>query len=116
MTDNRLPRYLHRIRNWCLKQPGTIEVHQWGCKVFKVRGKVYAICGLERPLTITLKPHRENLDAYLYHPAIAIAKYVGRFGWVTITVADKDTAALALSVVEESYRLFGAKGRRGGRR
>ena len=112
MTDKGLPLYLHRIRNWCLNQNGSVESHQWGCKVFKVWGRVYAICGLERPLRITLKPRLENLDAYLYHPAISIAKYVGRFGWVTITVTDKDTAALALSLVEESYHVFGPKGKR----
>lgn len=54
-------------------------------------------------MAITLKPKRANVDAYLYHPAISIASHVGRFGWINIKITDKQTADLALSLVNESY-------------
>ena len=98
-----LPRFMAPIARWCRRQPGAEEVYQWESQVFKVRGKVFAICSCDNPLTISLKPRRENLDAYLYHPDIDIAAYVGRYGWVTITVTSRDTANLALDLVQESY-------------
>ena len=106
-------RYFQRIRRRCNALENAAEVYQWDCAVFKVKGKVFAICNTEKPLAISLKPKRQNLDAYLYHPAIDIARYVGRFGWVTITIEDKDTADLALSLVLESYEVISTqKGRR----
>ena len=95
-----------------MAQENATEVYQWDCNVFKVNGKVFAICSSEKPLAITLKPKRENLDAYLYHPAIDIARYVGRYGWVTITMEDKDTAHLALSLVMESYEVIATQKKR----
>jgi len=98
-------RYFKRIRRWCLSQDHVSEEFPWGSITFKVKGKSFAFCCSEKPLMITLKPRKENLDAYLYHPAIDIASYVGRFGWVTITIEDKSTADLALSLVMESYEV-----------
>jgi len=102
MLTNKSP-YYSRIRRWCHAQAGVTEEYPWEAIVFKVKKKVFALCGTEKPLSITLKPKKENLDAYLYHPAISIASYVGRFGWVTITVENKEVAALALALVQESY-------------
>lgn len=97
------PRHLAAIARWCHRQPEVEEVYQWESFVFKVKSKVFAICSSDNPLSISLKPRRENLDAYLYHPDIEIARYVGRYGWVTITVTGKDTAGLAMDLVQESY-------------
>jgi len=105
-------RYYKPIGEWCRSQKDAGEECLWASIVFKVQGKVFAICSFEKPLTITLKPQRENLDAYLYHPAIEIARYVGRYGWVTITVEDKDTGRLALDLVQESYGVVSRKKRR----
>ena len=72
MIVNHSP-YFARIRRWCRKQDHGLEVFQWESIVFKFKKKVFAICSADTPLSITLKPKRENLDAYLYHPAIEIA-------------------------------------------
>ena len=108
-------RYFRRIRNWCLRQEFVAEEFPWGCIVYKVRGKVFAICNAEPPLAITLKPETGNVDAYLYHPDIEIASHVGRFGWVSITAHDKSSADLTLMLVKESYRVVRVKheGRKG---
>lgn len=97
-------RYYRRIRDWCRKQKQVSEEYPWEHIVFKVGSKkLFAICNTDKPLRITVKPEKERLDAYLYHPDIDIASHVGRFGWITITVHDKDTADLALILVKESY-------------
>ncbi|MEZ5360627.1 MAG: MmcQ/YjbR family DNA-binding protein [Candidatus Zixiibacteriota bacterium] len=96
-------RYFRRIRNWCLKQEMVTEEYPWECIVYKVNGKVFAICSSETPLGITLKPEKEHLDGYLYHPDVDIASHVGRFGWITVTVHDKASADLAFALIQESY-------------
>ena len=108
MLTNKSP-YYEPIRRWCRAQEGVTEENPWEAIAFKVKKRVFAICGTDKPLSITLKPKKENLDAYLYHPAIEIASYVGRFGWVTITVQNKDTASLALALVKESYEVISTK-------
>jgi predicted DNA-binding protein (MmcQ/YjbR family) len=108
VLTNKSP-YYNRIRRWCHTQADVTEENPWEAIAFKVKKRVFAICGTEKPLRITLKPKKENLDAYLYHPAIEIASYVGRFGWVTITVKNKDVAALALALVQESYDVVSSR-------
>ncbi|MCK5127826.1 MAG: MmcQ/YjbR family DNA-binding protein [candidate division Zixibacteria bacterium] len=105
-------RYFKRIRNWSLKQVDTAEEFPWQHIVFKVKGKLFAICNTEKPLRITLKPQKDNVDAYLYHPDIAIASHVGRFGWITITIQNKDTADLGFALVKESYGVISSKHRK----
>ncbi len=99
-------RYYKRIQRWCLNQHKVTEEYPWEHIVFKVSGKVFAICSPEKPLRITLKPKKENVDAYLYHPDIDIASHVGRFGWVSIRIHNKETADLAFSLVRESYEVI----------
>jgi predicted DNA-binding protein (MmcQ/YjbR family) len=108
MLTNKSP-YYQPIRRWCRAQADVTEENPWEAIAFKVKKRVFAICGTDKPLSITLKPKKENLDAYLYHPAIEIAAYVGRFGWITITVENKDTAALALALVQESYEVVSSR-------
>ena len=103
MGQSKKSRYFARIRRWCLQQEDVVEEFPWGITVFKVNGKVFAMCDPEPPLTISLKPRKENLDAYLYLPDVAVAAYVGRYGWITVTASDKQSADLAFSLVKESY-------------
>lgn len=102
-------RYFRRINNWCHKQERVTEEYPWEHIVFKVGGKVFAICSAEKPLMITVKPEKEHLDAYLYHPDIEIASHVGRFGWISVTAHNKQSADLAFALVQESYRVIVAK-------
>jgi len=37
------------------------------------------------------------------HPDIEVAKYVGRFGWVSITIKSKKVLKLALDLIDQSY-------------
>ena len=38
-------------------------------------------------------------------PWVSVARYVGRYGWVTATVTDEDSLAAALEWLRESYWL-----------
>jgi predicted DNA-binding protein (MmcQ/YjbR family) len=54
---------------------------------------------------VSLRSTLEKQAALIMHPHIEIAAYVGRYGWVTVTLADEDTMQLALELIDESYDL-----------
>src|SRR5262245_61081853 len=91
-----------RIRRHCLAQDGVTEEYPWGDVVWKVRGKIFA--GAEDggdQVTVCSDPAEQA--RLVEHPAIEVAKYVGRFGWVTVTVRDAKTLALALELIDRSH-------------
>jgi len=59
---------------------------------------------------VTVKVPPEELDVLLGHPSIQRAKYVGRFGWVTVAIEDGDTLRLALDLIDDSYELIAGAG------
>ncbi len=48
--------------------------------------------------------------------AVEVASYVGRFGWVTVTVTGRDTLDLARCLIDLSYDMVRGKGPRAPRR
>jgi predicted DNA-binding protein (MmcQ/YjbR family) len=97
-----------RIRELALSFPRAYEDHPWGdFPVFKVPpNKVLGFLGIdagEARLTVKLTP--EERDVALLLPFVSVARYVGRYGWVTATVTDEDTLAAALEWLRESYWL-----------
>jgi predicted DNA-binding protein (MmcQ/YjbR family) len=96
----------------CAAKPGAAEDHPWEETVFKVSGRVFAFLGgLDRG-GVTVKVPPEELDLLLEHPTIRRARYVGRFGWVSVTVADDETLKLALGLIDDSYDLISNARRR----
>lgn len=89
----------------CRSKPDAVLEHPWGEFAFKVRGKIFVITGEGSPLRLTVKAKPEDQEALCTHPAIERAAYVGRYGWVTVTVRNKETLALAFVLVDASYAL-----------
>ena len=54
-------------------------------------------------LTIKLTP--EEREMAQLQPYVSIARYVGRYGWVTAEVADEESLDCALEWLRESYWL-----------
>jgi len=95
------------IRNHCLAKPGAIEDEPWpGDTAWKVKGKIFAMGGKK---AVTVKSTPEKQSALVLLPAISKAAYVGRFGWVTIELQDKETLDLALDLIDESYAMVAGK-------
>lgn len=88
-----------RISKFCLAKPGAIEEEPWGHPVFKVGGKIFVGLG-ER--SISVKSTIDRQAVLIHDPAITVAKYSGRFGWVSIEV-DEETVDMALSLIDDSY-------------
>jgi len=91
-----------RIRKHCLAKDGAVEEYPWGDVVWKVRGKIFAGSS-DGNNRVSVKSTLQEQSRLIEHPAIEIAKYVGRFGWVTITIKSKKTLDLALELIDDSY-------------
>ena len=97
-----------RIRELALSFPETYEDHPWGdFPVFKVgSNKVFAWLTVgPKSIELTLKLTAEEREIAQLLPYVSIARYVGRYGWITARVEDDDALATALEWLRESYYL-----------
>ena len=97
-----------RIRELALSFPESYEDRPWGdFPVFKVgANKVFAWLTIEpKAVQLTLKLTAEERDVAHLLPWVSVARYVGRYGWVTATVTDADSLDAALEGLRESYWL-----------
>ncbi len=58
---------------------------------------------------ITVKSTHDRQAALTMLPHIDIAKYVGRYGWVTVEIANEDMLEIATELIDESYELVAPK-------
>jgi predicted DNA-binding protein (MmcQ/YjbR family) len=97
------------VRTLALSFPHAREDHPFGpeAHVFKVGGgsTLFAILGDGPPVTVTLKLTKEEREIALTLPFVSEAKYVGRYGWVTARIEDKDGLQATLEWIRESYWL-----------
>ena len=91
-----------QIQAHCLSKPGAVEDYPWGDVVWKIGGKLFAGSSQDSA-AVTVKASLEDQAVLVQHPAISIAKYVGRFGWVTIEIGDRDTLDLARKLIDDSF-------------
>lgn len=115
MASERLKRHHQALFERARDKPEAVEDHPWGDVVFKIRGKIFAFIGSPESPGVTVKVDPEELDALLTLPFVRRASYIGRYGWVSLSVTNKDTRDLALSLIDDSYDLIAAKTKRGGR-
>jgi len=94
---------LERIRSVCFALPGVVEDHPWGDYAWKVGGKVFCISG-ESGSSVTVKARPEDQEGLTQDPAVRVAAYVGRYGWVTVEYG-AGTTDLAEGLIADSYRL-----------
>jgi predicted DNA-binding protein (MmcQ/YjbR family) len=97
-----------RMQAHCMAKEGAIEDYPWEHVGWKVGGKLFVI-GTQDSNVFTMKSTVEKQEALIQHPAIEKSAYVGRYGWVTITVDDEATMEIALDLADESYDLVRPK-------
>jgi predicted DNA-binding protein (MmcQ/YjbR family) len=90
------------IQAHCLAKPGAVEDYPWGDTVWKVKGKIFAAGGSER---LTVRATLEEQSALIQLPHISLAAYVGRYGWVTVELADEAAVEHAKELIDRSYEL-----------
>jgi predicted DNA-binding protein (MmcQ/YjbR family) len=99
--------HTERIRALALSFPETYEDRPWGYPVFKVGdNKMFAgMSDREDPVSLTVKLTPEEREIALHMPNVVVARYVGRYGWVTAEVTDEESLENALEWLRESYWL-----------
>ena len=99
--------YGQRIRALAMSFPETYEDTPWGYPVFKVGdNKMFAgMSDGDTPLSLTVKLTPEEREIALHMPYVRVARYVGRYGWVTAQVTDEESLENALEWLRESYWL-----------
>jgi predicted DNA-binding protein (MmcQ/YjbR family) len=97
---------VRRVRELALSFPQAYEDAPWGFPVFKVAdNRMFVLLSGENPVEVTLKVGAEEREIAILLPFVRPASYVGRYGWVTVTIADADALHTALEWVRESYYL-----------
>lgn len=103
-----MPSRLDRIRTICLGLPEATEVETWGHPTFRVAGKIFASCP-EDGASLGFKAHPEELEALLGDDRFERSAYVGRYGWVTMTLSGRVTWKEVDELVRSSYLLIAPK-------
>lgn len=110
MSEAADPRLL-ALRECCEKcGPGVTEEYPWGHPVWKINGKMFAASASDGS-NVSVKATLEQQAALIQHPAIRVADYVGRYGWVTVSITNEETLDLALDLIEESFEMIAPKRR-----
>lgn len=112
MASERLQRHHQALFERAREKPDAVEDHPWGDVVFKVRGKIFAFLGSPGSPGVTVKVDPDELDLLLALPFVRRASYIGRYGWVSVAVTNKETRDLALGLIDDSYDLIAAKTKR----
>jgi predicted DNA-binding protein (MmcQ/YjbR family) len=96
-----------QIRKVALSLPDTYEDEPWGHPVFKVgTNRMFAGMSVSGDaVLLTVKLTQEEREIARLLPYVSRARYVGRYGWVTVEVSDDETLAAALEWLRESYWL-----------
>jgi predicted DNA-binding protein (MmcQ/YjbR family) len=99
--------YGQRIRELALSFPETYEDWPWGHPVFKVGdNRMFASMSDGEPsVSLTVKLTPEEREIALHMPNVEVARYVGRYGWITVQVDDAESLENALEWLRESYWL-----------
>lgn len=88
--------------DFCASRPGAVMSRRWGETLFTVRHRVFAF--VAAPASVTVKVERARRRAALAHPSVRRARYVGIFGWLTITVVDPQSMQVALALIDASHQ------------
>ncbi len=99
----------HELRALCLALPGAREDFPFGdeVSVFKVGGKMFALCNLDaEPLQVSLKCDPDlAVQLRAGYPAIAPGYHLNKRHWNTVTVDGSLPDQMVTDLVSDSYDL-----------
>lgn len=74
--------------------------------MFKVaENRMFAAISNEAPIALTVKLTAEEREIAMLLPYVSIARYVGRYGWITAEITDEESLDAGLEWLRESYWL-----------
>ncbi|MCA8949615.1 MAG: MmcQ/YjbR family DNA-binding protein [Planctomycetes bacterium] len=105
------PDLLERVRRIALALPHTEESSRLGGSPhFYVHGKIFTGAGVEDGRwSFGAKVGLERQAILVTRPGIRVAKYVGRYGWISVDEAALADEAELRALIELSYELVAAR-------
>jgi predicted DNA-binding protein (MmcQ/YjbR family) len=102
---------LDAVRKHCLSFPNATENVQWGSDlVFKIGGKMFAVCTTEpAPVFMSFKCSPEDFAELTERPGIIPAPYLARAQWVALESEGALPAAEAKRLLRQAYDIVLAK-------
>lgn len=99
--------YFAPMQAYCLSLPGAWEDYPWGDIIHKVGNKMFAGSGQREggDLSVTVKATLDDQAALVQMPGVSVARYVGKHGWITVTITDEASLQFALDLINASYEL-----------
>lgn len=102
---------VEEYRDYCLAKKGVTESFPFDehTLVFKVMGKMFAVCGLERkPTQVNLKcdPDRSEELRAEYDGIIIPGWHMSKLHWNTVIIEENLPHSLILELIDHSYDLI----------
>ena len=99
---------LPRVRRICTALPGVEESSRLGGQPhFYVDGRIFAGCGIEDGVwTCGMKVGLELQSVLVTRPGFHVAKYVGRYGWISVEESALVDDAELERLIHISYELI----------
>jgi predicted DNA-binding protein (MmcQ/YjbR family) len=100
--------HIEAFRSYCLEKPGTTEGLPFGPEVlvFKVLGKMFALCRIEDFSSVNLKCDPERaLELREHYTAVEPGYHMSKKHWNTITVNGDVSDDMLFELVDHSYDL-----------
>jgi predicted DNA-binding protein (MmcQ/YjbR family) len=99
----------HELKAQCLALPGAVEEYPFGdeVSVFKVEGKMFALCPLDgEPLQLSVKCEPDlAVQLRAAHPAITPGYHLNKRHWNTITLDGSLPDQMVTDMLGDSYDL-----------
>lgn len=100
---------IEQLRDYCLKLKDVVEEFPFGNEtlVFKVKGKIFLLCGLESdPLQFNVKCDPERAEELReQYPAIIPGYHMNKKHWNTVIVDGSLSNAMLRELIDHSYDL-----------
>ena len=98
------------LRDLCRKLPAVTEDIKWGHDLcFSVAGKMFCVCALDGPLSVSFKVRDDEFEELADSPGIRPAPYVARYKWVLVEEVSRLNRKEWEHYIKQSYDLVRAK-------
>ena len=108
--------FQQRIRDFCLALPEAMVVIQFGHPFYKWRAKPFAIYSDEVGEKLSIKLEKQVQPIFLEDPRFKKTQYVGRHGWVTLTLDTKVEMEEVEELIRGSYEFVSGKSKKAKKR